>query len=113
MLLYPATLTELEADPPGPVHVNVYVNTFALDIETDSKPLESLDPDQSPEAEHDEALDEDQIKETELLTSNSESDEDKLTTGRGVGVLPPPLHAEIKRPVNTNKQYLVTVISFP
>ena len=70
----------------------MYVNTFALSTEIDSEPSESFDPDQSPEAEHDVALDEDQVKVAELPTSNSESEDVKVTCGAGVivGVAPPP-----------------------
>jgi hypothetical protein len=66
----------------------------------DSEPPESFDPDQSPEAEHDVALDEDQVKVAELPTSNSESEDVKLTCGAGVivGVAPPPPpHDEIAK----------------
>ena len=62
-------------------------------------PLESFEPDQSPEAEHDVVLDEDQVKVTELPTSNSESEDVKVTCGTGaitVGCVPPP-HEPINR----------------
>ena len=66
-------------------------------------PLEPFEPDQSPEAEHEVVLDEDQVKVTELPTSNSESEDVKVTCGAGVITvgcvppLPPPPHDTINK----------------
>ena len=95
----------------------MYVNTFALSTEIDSEPSESFDPDQSPEAEHDVALDEDQVKIAELPTSNSESEDVKVTCGAGVivGVAPPPPppHDETNVTIITAVNPLNVIVKYP
>jgi hypothetical protein len=81
----------------------------------DSEPPESFDPDQSPEAEHDVALDEDQVKVAELPTINSESEDVKVTCGAGVivGVAPPPPHDETNVTIITAVNPLNVIVKYP
>ena len=54
------TVVACVAEPPGPVHVKVYV-AFAVSAPVGSEPLGDFAPDQAPAAEHAEALEDAQL----------------------------------------------------
>ena len=88
--LVTVTETLSDAEPPAPVQVIVYVfvpalvSVIALVPEV---PIASL---QSPEAEHEVAFVEDQVRLNSILTSTELTLEDKETVGAGGVVGPPP-----------------------
>tara|TARA_B100000530_G_C15759140_1_gene408838 strand:+ start:200 stop:529 length:330 start_codon:yes stop_codon:yes gene_type:complete len=100
--------------PPSPVQVRVKFIFPTAEIVTDSDPDVALDPDQAPEAEHEEALDDDQVNVDSEPIITLVGFAEKLTLGAGaVGVVgvdpppppPPPQEAIItngKRILNTN-----------
>ena len=87
-------------------------------ISTDSLPLVALDPDQAPEAEQLEALDEFQVKVTLVLKETELALDDKDTVAAGVGggpesdpPPPPPPQEVMKIAVKIKKKWLNFTLS--
>ena len=92
--LKPSIVTIEELLPPSPEQVIVKLESPTVVIVTFSDPEVGLEPDQAPEAAHEEALDDDQVNVDSEPTSTEVGFAEKLIVGGGVegaGVsLPPP-----------------------
>ena len=103
--------------PPSPEHVIVKLILPTVVIVTVSDPDVALAPDHAPEAEQDEALDDDQVNVDSESMSTEVGLAEKFTVGAGaVGVVgveppPPPPPPQEKRTIESKKMRYVSFLN--